>query len=357
MRLAQRAEIGLKFQRKIFFRPGWHTLRMQLRTLPMLAATAPNRRDNAPPDGESHVSPLVSAVARPLNKLAMTLMLKQEIEGLEKLPAEGGVLLCPNHQSFLDPPLVASLSDRDTRFMAAREQFQGIQGWVMGRVGAFPVDRRRPGIKPLEHTRDLLDQGKAVVLFTEGGIFRDGTVHELKPGAARAATTSACQSMVPIVIHFQRTPEPGSGRKAASLALAAGVTALAAAGACLSPTLRVATGALAGGYAGSRFGQGILKKALLIAAGAAAGGVTGALSPDPVGLVTGLGTGVLTWSVADAMARRDTVKVVVCDPLNVPEYVRNFGALAEEKLTEDLHTALSQVKTRLHAESESIYPL
>lgn len=329
---------------------------MQISTLPMLAAATPRRRDNAPPDGESHVSPLVAAVARPLNKLAMGLMLKQEIEGLDKLPAEGGSLLCPNHQSFLDAPLVASLSERDTRFMAAKEQFHGAQGWVMGRVGAFPVDRRRPGLKPIEHTRDLLDQGKAVVMFPEGGIFRDGTVYELKPGAARVATSSSCQSIVPITIHFQETPQPSVSRQAASLALAAGVTALAAAGACVSPTVRALTGALAGGFVGSRFGQGALKKALFTAAGVVAGGVGGALTPDPVGLVTGLGTGVLTWKVADHLARRDTVKVVVGDPLSVPDYVRRFGEQAEERLTEDLHAAMSGVKTRLEAESASFYP-
>jgi hypothetical protein len=120
--------------------------------------------------------------------------------------------------------------------------------------------------------------------------------------------------------------------------------------------VRALTGALAGGFVGSRFGQGALKKALFTAAGVVAGGVGGALTPDPVGLVTGLGTGVLTWKVADHLARRDTVKVVVGDPLSVPDYVRRFGEQAEERLTEDLHAAMSGVKTRLEAESASFYP-
>lgn len=317
----------------------------------------PRVKDNAPEDGESHYNPTAALFLRPLNKAAMFLLFKQEYEGLEKIPKTGAHLLCPNHQSMVDAPLMASLTNRDYRFMAAKEQFRGLQGWVMKSGGAFPVDRNNPGTKPVKYSIDLLNQGKAVIMFPEGGIFRTGQVNELKTGAGRIAVSSQAESIFPVTIHYQKSEEPGLGRKAAGLAGVAGLTALAAAGACLSPTLRAVTGGITGALAGSHFGQKPVQKALYTAGGAVVGAVTGALSPGPAGILTALGTGAVAYKCDQYMQHRDTVRLVVGDPLNVAEYKARYGEQADEKLTEDLYTAISVPKARMHAESPSIYPL
>lgn len=317
----------------------------------------PSRPDNAPTDGVSHYNPAVAVWARPLNKLAMHLMFKQDYQGLEKLPTSGGHLLCPNHQAMVDAPLVASLTDRDNRFMAAKEQFVGAQGWLMRNVGAFPVDRKNPGPLPLEHSRAMLDAGKPVVMFPEGGIFRTGEVNPLKTGAARIATSSKCQSIVPITIHFQESDAPSTSRKAMGLAMVASVTALAAAGAYLSPTVRAITGGITGGLAGVHLGKKPLHKALFTAGGFVAGCLGGALSPPGVGALTALGTGVVSHKFDNYLAQRPTARVVVGDPLVVEDYVSRYGSQAEEHLTADLHTALNEPKVRMHAEKPSYYPI
>lgn len=328
----------------------------EARPTPAARRPRPRRKDNAPVDGLSHYNPRVALWARPLNKLAMHLLFKHDYEGLDKLPATGGYLICPNHQSMVDAPLVGTLTDRDNRFMAAKEQFVGLQGWLMTQAGAFPVDRKRPGNLPVDHARDLIDHGKPVVMFPEGGIFKTGQVEALKPGAARIATSSDCQAIYPVTIHYQKSEAPTAARQAAGLALSAGVTALAAAGACFSPTVRALTGAVTGGLVGVQLGQKPLQKVLSTVGGVLTGAVGAALAPGAVGLVTGLGTGVLAYKFDQYMAHRDTVRVVVHDGLQIEDYKKRYGAQAEEKLTEDLHTALNTAKVRMEAEAPSVYP-
>jgi 1-acyl-sn-glycerol-3-phosphate acyltransferase len=317
----------------------------------------PRAKDNAPEDGESHYNPTAALFLRPLNRAAMFLLFKQEYEGLEKIPKTGAHLLCPNHQSMVDAPLMASLSNRDYRFMAAKEQFRGIQGWVMKSGGAFPVDRKNPGSKPVTYSIELLDQGKSVIMFPEGGIFRTGQVNELKSGAGRIAVSSKCESVIPVTIHYQKSEEPGLGRKAAGMAAVAGLTALTAAAACVSPTVRAITGGVTGAFAGSHFGDKPLHKALYTAGGLVVGAVTGALSPGPAGVLTALGTGAVALKFDHYMQHRDTVRIVVGDPLKVSEYKDLYGEDADTMLTQDLSAAISGPKARMHAESPSIYPL
>ena len=44
--------------------------------------------------------------------------------GRENIPRTGGVLLVSNHQSYLDPPIIASFLDREMHFMARRTLFR-----------------------------------------------------------------------------------------------------------------------------------------------------------------------------------------------------------------------------------------
>ena len=65
------------------------------------------------------------------------------VEGMEKLP-KSGVLLCPNHASNWDPILVALRLPINYRLhiMAKEELFQNpLLGWLLKKVGAFPVSR------------------------------------------------------------------------------------------------------------------------------------------------------------------------------------------------------------------------
>ena len=87
------------------------------------------------------------------------------VEGMEKLP-RSGVLLCPNHSSNWDPVLLGLKLPVNYRLhaMAKEELFKNpILGWIIRKLGAFPVSRGNNDIHrdvaPLRQAEDavLLD--------------------------------------------------------------------------------------------------------------------------------------------------------------------------------------------------------
>ena len=115
-----------------------------------------------------------------------------EISGQENLPLTGPVILAPTHRSRWDSLIVPyatgrRVTGRDLRFMVTADEMRGLQGWLIRRLGGFPVNVRRPAISSLRHGVELLQQGEMMVIYPEGNIFRDGNLHPLKPGLARLA--------------------------------------------------------------------------------------------------------------------------------------------------------------------------
>lgn len=111
--------------------------------------------------------------------------------GQQHIPTSGPVLLAPTHRSRWDSLLVANIvkqtTDRYLRFMVTADECCGLQGWLIKRLGGFPINVRQPAIASLRHGVELLQQQQMLVIFPEGDIFRDQQVHPLKPGLARLA--------------------------------------------------------------------------------------------------------------------------------------------------------------------------
>lgn len=115
-----------------------------------------------------------------------------EVVGQEHLPTDGPVILAPIHRSRWDALLVPYaagrlVTGRDMRFMVTADEMKGIQGWFIHRLGGFPVNPRQPAIASLRFGVEILQNQEMMVIFPEGGIFRDRHVHSLKPGLARLA--------------------------------------------------------------------------------------------------------------------------------------------------------------------------
>ncbi len=115
-----------------------------------------------------------------------------EIEGQEHIPRTGAVIITPTHRSRWDAivvPYAAGLhvSGRHPRFMVTSTEMTGFQGWLIKRLGGFPVDVERPSPESLEYGKAILAKQGMLVVFPEGGIFRDVNVHPLKRGVAKMA--------------------------------------------------------------------------------------------------------------------------------------------------------------------------
>lgn len=96
----------------------------------------------------------------------------------------GPVILAANHQSFLDPPLAGSVSDRGIYFLARRSLLNGpILGWLLPKLNVVPVDseggKDRTALKALIR---ILRAGEGTLVFPEGQRTLDGNLQPAQPG-------------------------------------------------------------------------------------------------------------------------------------------------------------------------------
>jgi len=144
---------------------------------------------------DSRISPWVARIVYPLGcYLVLPLFFKKiEVTGRENIPKSDPVIIAPTHRSRWDalivPYAVGRLqSDRDLRFMVSEDEVKGFQGWIINRMGGFPVNTNRPQLSSVHHSIELLKQGQEMlVIFPEGGIYYDRTIHPLKRGVASIA--------------------------------------------------------------------------------------------------------------------------------------------------------------------------
>ncbi|GAA0135569.1 lysophospholipid acyltransferase family protein [Paenibacillus sp. YSY-4.3] len=123
-------------------------------------------------------------------------LFRLEGKGLEHIPEEGGVLLCSNHISLLDPPTTGILLKRKVHFMAKKELFDIFGfGWLITQLGAFPVKRGGVSKESIKTALTILRTGKVMGIFPEGS--RSGGMG--KRGAATFALRSDAV-IIPVAI-------------------------------------------------------------------------------------------------------------------------------------------------------------
>lgn len=109
---------------------------------------------------------------------------KVEVIGHENVPKEGGVLLCCNHISNLDPPLLGSYLERNVHYMAKRELFKNrFLNWLLTKLNAFPIRRGMSDKQALRTAMTLLKENNVVGLFPEGTRSKDGKLGKGLSGA------------------------------------------------------------------------------------------------------------------------------------------------------------------------------
>lgn len=133
------------------------------------------------------------------------------VEGLERLP-KSGALLCPNHASNWDPILVALKLPKNYRLhiMAKEELFKNpLLGWLLRKVGAFPVSRGNNDINTVRTAMQAIKDGDNLLIFPEGTVVRngvgyiDGLPAHAKAGVAMIGVRTGA-ALVPVFVDGEK---------------------------------------------------------------------------------------------------------------------------------------------------------
>ena len=127
-----------------------------------------------------------------------------KVEGKENIPQDTGFIIASNHRSFADPPLVAVTSKCSKfSFVAKEELFKNpLFGWLIRKLGAFPVVRGKGDMKVISDAVERLEEGRILVIFPEGTRSKDGKLGRGKTGVALIAAISKAV-VVPTAVVFE----------------------------------------------------------------------------------------------------------------------------------------------------------
>ncbi len=135
-------------------------------------------------------------VCRFIFRLVGLLLFKYHCQGRHHLPDRGGAIICANHQSFLDPPLVGMALSRHFVFLARKTLFGNpVFGFIISMLDGVPLNRDGLGIEGIKTTLRKLKAGQALIMFPEGTRSKTGDLQPLKSGFI----TLARRSHVPLI--------------------------------------------------------------------------------------------------------------------------------------------------------------
>lgn len=120
--------------------------------------------------------------------------------GREHIPTEGPVIVAANHRSFLDPFVIATMARRPMYYVTKKELFQWRWvAWLLGALGAFPVDRGASDEEMVATAKAILARGEVVLIFPEGTRIRPGSLGKPRRGVGRLALETGAP-VVPVAV-------------------------------------------------------------------------------------------------------------------------------------------------------------
>ena len=153
-----------------------------------------------------------------LLKLAALVLFRLQYHGLEKLPRTRPFILCPNHESFLDGPLVVSILPRHVLYnmfiLGYSDYWQGPVSRRMAQMcNIVAVDPNLNLVRAMQIGAAGLKRGRVLLIFPEGTRSIDGRLADFKKGAAILAYELGIP-IVPVGIRgtFEAWPRGGNFR-------------------------------------------------------------------------------------------------------------------------------------------------
>ncbi len=126
-------------------------------------------------------------------RLLIYLFAKVEIVNPALIKKDGPVMFAANHLSGFDAVIMQVVIPRPICFMGKAELFKNpLMGWILTRLGSFPVKRGEFDRQSILNAKGVLDSGFAMMMFPEGTrTFGKGMV-EARSGTAHMAMRFGC---------------------------------------------------------------------------------------------------------------------------------------------------------------------
>ncbi len=126
------------------------------------------------------------------------------VVGREHVPREGGVLLMPNHVTWVDGILLLVTVPRPVRFIVYADYVEHPRlAWLARIFEIIPI-RSNSGPKALMQSikvaREALANGECVCIFAEGTLTRTGQMQPFQPGFLKILQGTDCP-IVPVCLH------------------------------------------------------------------------------------------------------------------------------------------------------------
>lgn len=116
--------------------------------------------------------------------------------GRENVPQEGAYIMCANHMSNWDAPILVSCTKRKMHVMAKQELFKNkLTGWFWKQCCVFPVKRGKMDLESMKHALKVLKNEEILMIFPEGtrkGMEKNGR-------AQNGAAFMALRTGVPVI--------------------------------------------------------------------------------------------------------------------------------------------------------------
>lgn len=128
----------------------------------------------------------------------MKIFFPWEATGRENLPAKGGVVLCANHTSFLDPILVllGVTMKRQVSVIAKAELFRiPVLNWILKGMEMISVKRGMSDVSAIKDGLRVIRSGELLLIFPEGTRVKDGQEVTAHPGAVVLASRAGVPVM------------------------------------------------------------------------------------------------------------------------------------------------------------------
>lgn len=141
-----------------------------------------------------------------LLRVIFLILFRVEKVGEKNIPKEGAYIVCANHRSNWDPPILVSSIKRISYIMAKEELFKNnFIKWIAKKCCVFPVKRGKMDIESMKFALKVLKDEQILVIFPEGT--RNGME---KNGRAQNGTAfMALKTGVPVIpVGIQGTLKP-----------------------------------------------------------------------------------------------------------------------------------------------------